>query len=59
MPNSVIANSIMGRKIDFPEFFRKGTGCYCLFCEDNIKIYFKKIFVSFLLLSSIYEGRHF
>jgi hypothetical protein len=26
------ANSIMGRKIDFPEFLRNGTGCYCLFC---------------------------
>jgi len=35
MPNSIIANSIMGRNIDFPEFFRSGTGCYCLFCEDK------------------------
>jgi hypothetical protein len=35
MPNSIIPNSIIGRKIDFPEFFRNGTGCYCLFCEDK------------------------
>jgi len=35
MPNSIIANSIMGRKIEFPEFFRNGTGCYCLFYEDK------------------------
>ena len=31
----LITNSIMGRKIDFPEFFRNGTGCYCLLCEDK------------------------
>jgi hypothetical protein len=29
------AKSIMGWKIDFPEFFRNGTICYCLFCEVN------------------------
>ena len=34
MPNSIITNSIMERKVDFPEFFHNGTGCYCLFCED-------------------------
>jgi hypothetical protein len=27
MPNSIIANSIMGRKINFVDFFRNGTGC--------------------------------
>jgi hypothetical protein len=32
MPNSIIENSIMERKIDFPEFFRNGTEFYCLFC---------------------------
>jgi hypothetical protein len=35
MLSSTIANSMMRRKIDFPEFFRNGTGCYCLFCEDK------------------------
>ena len=35
MPNSIIANSIMGQSIDFAEFFRNGTGCYCLLCEDK------------------------
>ena len=35
IPNSIISNSMMGRKIDFPEFFRYGTWCYCLFCEDQ------------------------
>ena len=35
MPNSIITNSIMGRKIDFSEFFCNGTGCYCLFREDK------------------------
>jgi hypothetical protein len=35
MPNSIIANSIMGRKIYFPELFRTGAGCYCLLCEDK------------------------
>ena len=34
-PHSIIANSIVGLKIDFPEFFRNGTGFYCLLCEDN------------------------
>jgi len=29
------AKSIMGRKIDFPEFYRNRTGCYCLFCGDK------------------------
>jgi di/tricarboxylate transporter len=33
--NFIIANSIMGRKIDFPEFFCSRTGCHCLFCEDK------------------------
>jgi hypothetical protein len=28
--DSIIANSIKGQKIYFPEFFRNGTGCYCL-----------------------------
>jgi len=35
MRNTIIANSIMGWKIDFPNFFRYVTGCYCLLCEDN------------------------
>jgi hypothetical protein len=34
----------MGRKIDSPEFFRNGTGFYCLFCahidvNDNKQLF--------------------
>jgi len=35
MPNSIIANSIIGQKIDVPEFLRNGTRFYCLFGEDK------------------------
>ena len=35
MHNSIIANSIMGRKIDNLEFVPNGTGCYCLLCEEK------------------------
>jgi hypothetical protein len=31
MPNSIIANSIMGPKIYPSDLSHKGTGCYCLF----------------------------
>ena len=37
MPNSIITNSIMGHKIEFPEFFRNGTGCYAIDCFVRIK----------------------
>ena len=35
MPNLIIAISVMGRKIDIPEFVRNGTGCDCLLCENK------------------------
>ena len=31
----LIRSSQTGRKIDFSEFFRNETGCYCLFYEDK------------------------
>jgi len=60
MPNSIIANSIMGWKIDFPEFFPNGTVCYCLFCDvnDNKQLfwfYHKNIFKKNLCIVSFVD----
>jgi hypothetical protein len=43
MPNSIIAKSIMGGKIDILEFFRNATGCYCLFCKDKLNVFHANI----------------
>ena len=67
MPNSIIANSIMGRKIDFPEFFQDVIVCFVninalnanIDVNDNIKIYLKrKPFLSILLLITIFTDRN-
>jgi hypothetical protein len=35
MPNSISANSIIGRKIYPPDFFHKRTDCYWFFVRIN------------------------